>query len=460
MDSMRLSEAAELIHARHSGEDVIFSSVSTDTRTIHQGDLFVALSGEHFDGHDYIEQAGSQGAVAVMLSKPGEGSLPALQVEDTRLGLGRLAAVWRSRYRLPVVAVTGSNGKTTVKEMVASILGRQGEVLATRGNLNNEIGLPLTLLQMRERHHFAVVEMGASHAGEIRYLTRLASPHVALITNAAPAHLEGFGSVEGVAKAKGEIFEGLDEGGVAIINADDPHADYWRASAAPHRVVTFGMQQSADVSAQWSVEEGVSHLQLQTPQGSMEVRLHLLGRHNCMNALAAAAVAVALEVGLEHVARGLATLQPVKGRMQLLAGLPGMQIINDTYNANPASLQAALQTLQEMPGTKWLVLGDMAELGADAVRLHAEAGRQARAAGVQRLFALGPNSASAAESFGGYGFHFTDSEQLVGAVCAEWQGSGVVLVKGSRSMRMERVVEALCRGCKDGHAAHDGGLQC
>lgn len=446
MDSMRLSEAAALIHARYSGEDVSFSRVSTDTRTLHGGDLFVALSGEHFDGHDYIDQAGHQGAVAVMLSRPGEISLPALQVEDTRLGLGRLAAVWRRRYHLPVVAITGSNGKTTVKEMVAAILGQQGEVLATRGNLNNEIGLPLTLLQIRERHRYAVVEMGASHAGEIGYLTQLAAPRVAVITNAAPAHLEGFGSVEGVARAKGEIFAGLDEEGIAIINADDAYADYWRECAASRRVVTFGMQQPADVTAQWLATEGLSRLQLQTPQGEVELQLHLPGRHNGMNALAAAAVAVALGIGLDKIRAGLASLQPVAGRMQLLDGLPGMRVIDDTYNANPSSLQAALQSLQSMPGSRWLVLGDMAELGEEAGRLHAEAGRQARAAGVQRLYAFGPNSAKAVEAFGETGYHFTDLESLVAALCAEWRGSGVVLVKGSRSMRMERVVQALRAG--------------
>jgi UDP-N-acetylmuramoyl-tripeptide--D-alanyl-D-alanine ligase len=270
-------------------------------------------------------------------------------VDDTRLGLGRLASAWRARYSLQLVAITGSNGKTTVKEMLAAILAQQGEVLATQGNLNNEIGAPLTLLRIRDEHRFAVIEMGASHAGEIRYLTRLAKPHVALITNAAAAHLEGFGSIEGVASAKGEIYEGLDADGIAVINADDVYAEQWRQCAGSHQVVSFGLQQAADVNAEWKIVDAMSYVHMHTPQGEISLQLALLGRHNIMNALAATAAALALDIGLEHIRTGLESLQPVKGRMQLLAGIAGMQIINDTYNANPSSLQAALDTLSEMP---------------------------------------------------------------------------------------------------------------
>lgn len=447
MINMQLSEAASMIKAKHIGDDVFFSSVSTDTRSLKKNDLFVALSGERYDGHDYVEQAKDLGAVAAMVSQEIQEILPALLVPDTRKGLGQLASAWRDRLKLSLVAVTGSNGKTTVKEMLASILGQQGEVLATKGNLNNEIGMPLTLLEMQDQHKYAVIEMGASHKDEIDYLTRLARPNVALITNAGPAHLEGFGDIEGVAHAKGEIFSGLDSSGTAIINADDDYADYWKALARKYRVVTFGINNEADIKADWKQKEGFTDVCIQTPAGQIDLTLKLPGRHNVMNALAATAAAYALGIENEKIRKGLEGVQPVKGRLQFREGAGGMHVLDDTYNANPSSLQAALNVLSSLPGKKWLVLGDMAELGMDSEILHRQAGLQARESGVERLYLTGRNSEHAVQSFGSGARFIEDKTRLVDAVSTDWKNEGdkqgTVLVKGSRSMRMEEVVDLL-----------------
>jgi len=359
------------------------------------------------------------------------------------LGLGRLAAAWRAHYAVPMAAVTGSNGKTTTKEMIAAILSRRGAVLATRGNLNNDIGVPLTLLRLRDEHRFAVIEMGANHAGEIAYLTGLARPDVAVITNAAAAHLEGFGSLEGVGRAKGEIFAGLRTGGVAVINADDAMAPLWFELAGDAQVRRFALDADAEVRGQWRAEHGGGHLKLTTPAGETHIHLPLAGRHNAMNALAAAAVTEALGAGLDDIRAGLESLVPVHGRLERIAGVGGMHIIDDTYNANPASLAAALDVLTGEEGSRWLVLGDMGELGQDGARLHAEAGALARAAGVERLLALGELTREAVQAFGAGAEHFADVETLVAVLRRDWPGLGTVLVKGSRSMHMERVIEAL-----------------
>ncbi|MEJ2345088.1 MAG: UDP-N-acetylmuramoyl-tripeptide--D-alanyl-D-alanine ligase [Gammaproteobacteria bacterium] len=440
---MLLSRAADALGARLVGADASFSHVSTDTRTLRPGDLFVALRGPSFDGHQFVAQAARNGACAVMVAHEVVTALPQLVVGDARAALGRLAALWRGQCPVPLVAVTGSNGKTTTKEMIAAILRQRGQVLATRGNLNNEIGVPLTLLELQDRHQFAVVEMGANHAGEIAVLTGWAKPDVAVITNAAAAHLEGFGSIEGVARAKGEIFSGLGADGVAVINADDPYAGVWCECAAQARVVTFGLQQAADVRARWEPRGGGSHLRLHTGAGEVELELPLPGRHNVMNALAAVAAALAAGADLEDVSRGLPTLAAEAGRLQVRAAPGGMQVYDDTYNANPASLAAALQVLAAADGCKWLVLGDMAELGGDAASLHEQVGRLAREAGVERLYALGELSRRAASAFGRGARHFDRWQALAEAVRADWQAPGAVLVKGSRSMHMERVVEAL-----------------
>lgn len=450
MSGMQLSEAAAMINAEHIGDDVFFSSVSTDTRSIGKDDLFVALCGERFDAHNFVKQAGEYGAVAAMVSQKLQVMLPMLLVPDTRKGLGQLASVWRDRLALTLIAITGSNGKTTVKEMLASILSQQSEVLATKGNLNNDIGMPLTLLKIQDQHQFAVIEMGANHKGEINYLSGLAKPDVALITNAGHAHLEGFGSIEGVAQAKGEIFSGLNTNGIAVINADDEYADYWKSLVGERRVLTFGITKPADFRADWKLKKGITEVCMYTPLGEIKLCLHLPGKHNVMNALAAATVAYALKVGEEDIRAGLELMQAVKGRLQLREGIDGMNILDDTYNANPFSLQAALDVLSSHSGRRWLILGDMAELGEDSMALHYQAGVQALESGVDRLYLTGRYSEHAVKSFGERARFIEDKSQLAEAVCADWKSEGctrgTVLVKGSRSMQMEEVVDLLVVG--------------
>jgi UDP-N-acetylmuramoyl-tripeptide--D-alanyl-D-alanine ligase len=447
---MALNEAAQALGAECIGRDTALAGVSTDTRSLRPGELFVALQGPHFDGHDFIAQAAAAGAAAALVSRAVETDLPLLRVEDTRLALARLAHAHRARFAIPLVAVTGSNGKTTVKEMLAAILGQTGPVLATRGNLNNDIGVPLTLLRLTAEHRRAVIEMGANHPGEIACLTALAHPTVALVTNAGPAHLEGFGSIEGVAHAKGEIYCGLAPGGVAVINADDAYAPLWERLNEQRRCLRFGMRESADVSADPGgmhlVIEGAqvhTRFTLRTPSGAVDVRLPLAGRHNVMNALAAAAAALATGAGLEEIRAGLQDLRGVNGRLQLRPGVGGAWIIDDSYNANPASVAAAIDVLAAYPGMRWLLLGDMAELGESGEALHRQAGEQARAAGIDRLWATGSHSRAAVDAFGAGGRHFATQDELAEAVRAGLHPAAAVLVKGSRSARMERVVEAL-----------------
>jgi UDP-N-acetylmuramoyl-tripeptide--D-alanyl-D-alanine ligase len=458
MSMMRLSEAARAIPARLQGEDRAFEAVSTDTRTLAPRALFVALRGERHDGHDYLPLAAGKQANGAMVDAarmplPDSGGLPLLVVENTRLALGALAAYWRSRFTLPLVALTGSNGKTTVKEMLASILRASlaaettradsaDGVLATRGNLNNDIGVPLTLLELRREQRYAVIEMGMNHAGEIRYLTGLAAPDVALVNNAAPAHIEFFASVEDIARAKGEIFEGLKAGGTAVINADDRYAGLWRELAGGRRVVDFGIEQPAAVSARYALRHVDSEIVLRMPHGEAQAVLQAPGLHNVRNALAASAAAVALQIPAPAIARGLTRFTAVKGRLQRRPGLRGAVLIDDTYNANPASMRAAIRVLAQAPGKKLLVLGDMGELGAGAAELHAVIGRYAREHGITHLLALGEMSAHTAAGFGSGARHFTRIEELLGAVEDALASDVTVLIKGSRFMRMERVIQA------------------
>jgi UDP-N-acetylmuramoyl-tripeptide--D-alanyl-D-alanine ligase len=479
---MRLSEAAMALEGRLCGQDAEFVGISTDSRSVKPGELFVALRGEHFDGHAYARECLDKGAAAVMLDEKGqtESVEPALIVNDTRLGLGQLAAYWRSKFAIPVAAITGSNGKTTVKEMLASILRAQvteemliesqakqtqggGEsahaevvqhaaqaVLATQGNLNNDIGLPLTLFKLNQGHRFAVVEMGMNREGEISYLTRLAKPTVALVNNATAAHLGGLGSIEAIARAKGEIFEGLAADGTAIINADDAFADFWRKLAAPRKVVTFGLRNEADVSANYTLGPESSQLELRTPQGEIVVTLPVAGLHNVSNALAATAAALAMGVTLPVIARGLAAFGGVKGRLQRKPGFNSALVIDDTYNANPASMKAAVDVLAARPGPRLLVLGDMGELGEDAAQIHAEIGHYARQAGIDGLYALGELSREMCKAFGSEASHYDVPEQLAADLKARMNPSTTVLVKGSRFMRMERVVSLIGVEQKEG----------
>jgi UDP-N-acetylmuramoyl-tripeptide--D-alanyl-D-alanine ligase len=443
MLTLTMSEAAELLGARRQGADVTLRGVSTDTRTLQGGNLFVALRGPSFDGHDYLEQARQSGAAAAAVDELRDVDLPLLEVADTRLALGELAGQWRNRFSLPVVGLTGSNGKTTVKEMIAAILARCGETLVTRGNLNNDIGVPLTLFGLSAQHRFAVVEMGANHPGEIAYLTRLVQPDVGLVNNAGPAHLEGFGSLDGVATAKGELFRELAGDALCVINADDRYAGQWRAMAGARPVLTFGLDQPADVSAEWRGSFEGSDIELRTPRGAVALRLRLPGRHNVMNALAASAAALAVDIPIADIAAGLETVRPVHGRWERLPGVNGLQLIDDTYNANPGSLHAALELLGGAEAEAWLVLGSMGELGREGARLHAQMGEQARRAGVQRLFAFGDLACRAAEAFGAGAECFDAAEALIERLAHLAAPGVVVLVKGSRAMRMERIVTAL-----------------
>ena len=443
MMAMQLSQAAEVLDARLSGDDVAFCGISTDTRTLAPGSLYVALQGPNFDGHAFIESAREQGAAAAAVSRSCDSSLPQMQVLDTRLALGQLAAFWRQRFSLPVVAITGSNGKTTVRAMTESILSGCGRALSTQGNLNNDIGLPLTLARLGPDDQYAVLELGANHPGEIDYLARLAQATIAVVTNAGPAHLEGFGDLEGVARAKGELFARLDADGTAVINADDAFAPLWRSLASHCRIVDFGLDSDAAVTAGWAGDSRGSDVLLKTAQGEIELRLPMPGRHNVMNALAASAVAQAAGADLAAIKRGLESLSPVAGRFNIHS-LPGdITVIDDTYNANPQSLQAALDVLTLSDDDSWLVLGDMGELGGSAAELHAAAGCKARAAGVTRLYGLGELAQQAVAAFDGPGGAFSTMAELLEALHADLGGPLHILVKGSRSMGMEQVVASL-----------------
>ena len=448
---MSLAQAAVIVGAsgRPAGD---FSGVSTDSRTLRAGELFVALEGPHFDGHDYLPAVAAAGAAGALVRRA-HPSLPCLEVADPLTALGQLAAAWRARFDIPVLAITGSSGKTTVKELLAAALAGLGPVLATRGNRNNHIGVPLTLLELRDTHRAAVVEMGMNHAGEIAHLTDLTRPTLGLISNAGPAHLEGLGSVAAVARAKGELIERLPPDAVAVLNADDAHCPLWRRLAGNRQIITFGLDQAADVTADCQPSADGTEVELRTSNGTVSTRLGLLGRHNVQNALAATAAALAAGARLVDVAAGLRTTRPVPGRLYPLPAQQGARLIDDSYNANPLSVQAAIAVLAGLPGERVLVLGDMGELGADAAALHAECGAAARAAGIEHLITLGPLSAHAAAAFGTGAVACRELAQLVDVAGRLLRPDVTVLVKGSRSAGMERVVQALAA-----HGADAGGL--
>jgi len=438
MTWLSLQNIAEMTGGVLHGADVALDSVATDSRLVKADQLFIAIKGERFDAHDFVaDLAGKAGAALV--HKKIDCDLPQVVVEDTLQALADLASEWRKTFKNPVIGLTGSNGKTTLKEMVAAILSVEGNVLATHGNLNNDIGMPLTLLRIRDEHDFAVIEMGANHFGEIGFLTKIARPDVAVVNNAGAAHLEGFGDLEGVAQAKGEIFIGLGTHGVAIINADDTFADYWKDSNTDRKVTTFGINNEATISGRLLSDGG-----LMIKAGSDEVRanLKLLGRHNALNALAATAVSTALGIKLEIIIEGLESLQPVKGRLAPVAGLYNSQILDDTYNANPDSAVAALDVLAQRKNTAF-VLGDMGELGADTIKMHESIGEKAKDVGINRMYCLGDYSAKACNKFGGNGKSFTEMDELLSSLKEDMTENMTILVKGSRTMKMERAVEAL-----------------
>lgn len=443
----RLSDVAAATGGRLVGPDREFGRVTQDTRKLGQGQLFVAIQGEHFDGHEFLPQAEKAGAAGALVQKQSSSALPQVLVADTRKALGTYAAAWRRQFTLPLVGVTGSSGKTTLKEMIASILKVRGATLATQGNLNNDIGMPLTLLELDASCRHAVIEMGTNHPGEIGYLAELAAPTVSVITNAGAAHLEFLKDIAGVAKEKGAIYTHLAADGTAVINADDTYAPLWREMAGKKRLVTFGFGPGADFHpVPGSLEQddaGRWSFRLASALGEADLKVSLPGRHNVGNALAAAAAATAAGATLAEVRAGLAEAPVTAGRLIVGEGINGARLIDDTYNANPLSLMAAAEFAVSLGGHAWLALGDMGELGPSAERLHAESGAKLRAAGIERLYAFGPMSRHAADAFGAGARWFEDLDALIRALKAEAASGVTLLVKGSRSMRMERVVEAL-----------------
>ena len=445
-----LEEFARACGGRLQGADATFTDVVSDSRTLKRGQLFVALQGPNFNGQDFVGAALQAGAAGAVVGAAQPVALPQIVVPDTQAALERAARSWRAHFAGPLVGVAGSNGKTTAKEMTASILAQAGECLATRGNLNNHIGVPLTLMRLTPGHRFAVIEMGANRAGEVAALVALARPSIGLITNAGAEHLEGFGTLEGVARAEGEMVAGLTPAATAVINADDEFVSLWRGST-PARVVTFGVRQRADFTAT-DVRASVgahgfrTHFRLSAPQGSAAIELSLGGAHNVANALAAAAAAAAAGATLEHIAAGLASVRAVPGRLQFKQSASGAWLIDDSYNANPSSMRAAIEVLATLSGRKWLVLGDMGELGAFAADAHTDIGEFARAQGIERLYATGPLMQRAVESFGAGAHWYGAAAELTAALHEALRGAGPevrLLVKGSRSNRLERVVEAL-----------------
>ena len=449
---MRLAEAARAIGGRVDGEDVPFASVSTDSRAIPAGSLFVAIRGERFDGHDYVAAARAAGAAAALVAEGAAigdpGALPLLVVEDPRLALGRLAAAWRRRFAIPVIAVTGSNGKTTVKEMLAACLRAhvgEASVLVSAGNLNNDIGVPLSALRLRETHRVAVLELGMNHPGETVYLASIAQPTLALVNNAQREHQEFMKSVEDVAREHASVYACLPADGVAVVNADDAFAAFWRGVAAPRRIRSFALERKADVTARHRLTDTGAELELATPEGRANTTLAIAGLHNVRNAIAATAVATAVGAPIAAVARGLAAFRPVKGRLQSGRGKNGATVIDDTYNANPDSVIAAIDVLARASGEKVLVLGDMGEVGERGVEFHEEIGRHARSRGIDHLLAIGELAREAVGAFGAGAEHFEAIEPLSTRAHALLTPHTTVLVKGSRFMRMERVVERLAQ---------------
>ncbi|WP_417792004.1 UDP-N-acetylmuramoyl-tripeptide--D-alanyl-D-alanine ligase [Stutzerimonas xanthomarina] len=457
LEAKRLSDLVEPLSATLINADAAFGSVSTDSRAIEPGQLFIALTGPRFDGHAYLAEVAAKGAVAALVERHvPEVSLPQLVVADSRIALGRLGALNRNAFNGPVAAITGSSGKTSVKELLASIL-RAGygndAVLATRGNLNNDLGAPLTLLELAPQHKAAVIELGASRVGEIAYTVSLTRPDVSLITNAGTAHVGEFGGPEKIVEAKGEILDGLGTNGVAVLNREDRAYSVWERRAAGKRVVSFAITSPLADYHPASVAydlRGCPNFVLTGPTGSVRVQLNLLGRHSVANALAAAAAASAMGVAREHIVAGLESLQPVKGRgvAQMLTN--GVRLIDDTYNANPASICAAIDVLAGFAGRTVLVLGDMGELGSWAEQGHREVGSYA-VGRVDTLFAVGPLMKHAVEAFGHGARHFADQQSLIESLRLEQGNATTILIKGSRSAAMDNVVAALSASGMEKH---------
>ena len=469
---LTLSQVAAALGVDLIGEDRSFSQISINTRTLQQGDLFIAIKGENFDAHDFLQQAEVSGACGLVVEQNCDSVLPQIKVKNSRQALGDIATLWASAFSLPIVAVTGSCGKTTVKEMTAAILahGHCSEhngcehVLATRGNLNNDIGVPLTLLRLDYEHEAAVIELGANHIGEIRQLVGMVQPDVALITNVAPAHIEGFGSIEGVAQAKSEIYEGLKNTGTAIINNDDNFADFWKNKCQKMKessdfeqkdieILTFGLDKPADITAAYKQSGRGIDMTIFTPAGEQSVNLQQFGKHNVYNALAATAAALSAGCSLDDIKKGLESFNTVSGRLEQKSGVQGCVLFDDTYNANPGSVKAGIEAVQQLDGEVVLILGDMGELGNESETLHFKLGEAAASMGVEKLFTVGTLSQAISDGFNATlretdsqaepSIHFDDKHSLINYVRPILHKDNVVLVKGSRTMGMETIVNAL-----------------
>lgn len=448
MIQLSLGQTANILGRETTAANIEWHGISIDTRTLKPGNLFIAIKGERVDGHDYIEESLKKGAAAALVSRKIDCSLPQIIVNDTTAALGQLGAYWRNQFDPVTVAITGSNGKTTLKNMIALIMlaachGDEKQVLATQGTLNNHWGLPMTLARLNKEHKFAAIEMGMNHFGEIEYLTKMTRPNVAVITNAASAHLEGLGDVAGVARAKAEIFSGLQQNGIAILNRDDAFFPFWHELINKRPFISFGFHPDANVRATIHHATQSQQITLHTPQGDIDVNLPLLGKHNVQNALAATAASIAAGIPGDAIKAGLEQMKPAPGRLQVHTLDNGVSIIDDTYNANPFSLQAAINILAAFDGKKILVLGDMKELGPEEKILHKTAGENIRNAGIDYLFTYGELSANSASAFGEGAYHFHEQEKLVHALKPFLHNTTTILVKGSRSMRMEKVVNEL-----------------
>jgi UDP-N-acetylmuramoyl-tripeptide--D-alanyl-D-alanine ligase len=427
---VKLSVLASIIQGQLIGPDAIYAGLNIDSRTLSPGELFVALTGNRFDGHAFIEQAKARGAVGVLIDRPvslDDAKLSLLRVHNTRQALGKIAQWHRAQFSIPVIALTGSCGKTTTKEMLRAILAEQGPVLASTKSFNNEIGVPLTLLGLTTQHQFAVIEMGANHPGEIAYLSHMAKPDIALITNIGPAHLQGFGSLQGV------------------INAGDPFASQWESQLTSRKVIHFALKSPADFSArQVQLDtQGKAQFTLETPGGHISIKLALPGQHNLLNALAAAAVASQVGMSLIQIKAGLENMQEVPGRFRLLKNSSGASIIDDTYNANPSSVAAALQLLVHYPGRHIFVMGDMGELGTEAGRYHHKVGQLAKQLEIDDVYTCGELTALTSKAFGSTGKHFHNQSDLIQALKPLLHADVTVLIKGSRSAQMEKITAAL-----------------
>lgn len=450
MISFPLTQVARICSTSVEDTSLGFQGISTDTRTLQPGNLFIALKGKNYDGHLFVEEARQKGAVAAVVEYQTASALLQMVVPDTVKAFGALAQAWRQQFKLPIVGLTGSNGKTTLKNMIATILRaacahQEGAVLSTEANFNNHIGVPALLTQLNATHRYAVIEMGMNHFGEIAHLTQMVCPTVAIINNAAPAHLEGVADLAGVAKAKGEIFLGLAPQGTAILNADDAYFSYWKTLIGEREFIAFGLQEKAAVSATLHPTQDPlkQHVTITTPNGSMDVNLPLLGKHNVMNALAATAACIALNIDLHYIREGLENVAPARGRLQLYSFAQDIRLIDDTYNANPSSVQAAVKVLAAFTGNKILILGEMAEQGENTAAIHATMGKAIREAGIDLLFTYGELCKPLSKNFGSNAYHFNDQQALVTAVKQYVKPYSTVLVKGSRYMKMEAIVSAM-----------------